>query len=368
MKIAILDDHAVAFRQLACHGRLAGHEWSRITAQRSSGWDRANRKSMMKALDFIYLLAAMLCAQAVMAGESYPVRPLRIIIPAAPGGTPDIAGRLIADELGRQMGQHVVVENRPGSGGLIGFAATARATPDGYTIGMATFPIATHPSLFAKLPYDAARDFQMVVQLGSAVNLLAVRPKLPVGSIRDLVTLASQEPGRHSFGSSGRGTSMHLSMELFKQMTGTNFVHVPYKAIQAAITDAIGERIDIVCDNMASILPYVRDGRMRALGVTSLTRSPIMKDLATIAEQGLPGYEITPWSGFMVPARVSREIVLRLNAEINKAIASPVLQTKYFAPSGGTPAGGSPDRFSEHVRKEIAKWGQVLKAAGIRPE
>jgi tripartite-type tricarboxylate transporter receptor subunit TctC len=310
----------------------------------------------------------MLLAQAVPAAESYPLRPLRLIIPAAAGGTPDLAGRFIADEIGKQMGQHVVVENRPGGGAVIGFAATARATPDGYTMGMATFPIATHPSLFSKLPYDALRDFQMVVQLGSAINLLAVTPGLSVTSVRELVALARESPGKLSFGSSGRGTSMHLSMELFKQMTRTNLVHVPYKGIQQAITDAIAGRIEVVCDNMASMLPHVKGGYMRALGVTSPARSPALKDLPTIAEQGVPGYEITPWSGFMVPARVPREIVLRLNAEINKAIRSPVLQEKYFAPSGGTSVGGTPERFTEHVGKEIAKWAQVLKAAGIRPE
>ena len=161
---------------------------------------------------------------------------------------------------------------------------------------------------------------------------------------------------------------MHLSMELLKQMTGTNLLHVPYKSIQQAITETIGGQIQIVCDNMASIVPHVIAGRMRALGVTSPKRSAVMPDLPTVAERGIPGYEITPWSGFMVPAGVPREIVLRLNSEINKAIFSPVLEEKYFAVGGSTPAGGTPERFTEHIRREMAKWGQVLKAAGIRPE
>jgi tripartite-type tricarboxylate transporter receptor subunit TctC len=311
---------------------------------------------------------AILLIQRVMAAESYPVRPIRIIVPAAPGGSPDIAARLIASELGKQLGQHVVVENRPGSAGVLGFEATARATPDGYTIGQATFPIATNPSMFARLPYDALRDFQMVVQMAWGPNLLTISPALPVTSVQELVDLARKSPGKLSFGSSGNGTSMHLSMELLKQMTGTNLLHVPYKAIQQAITDAIGGQIQIVCDNMGSILPHVKAGRMRALGITSQKRSAIMPDLPTVAEQGVPGYEITPWSGFMVPARVPREIVLRLNSEINKAIFSPTLTEKYFAVVGSTPVGGTPEHFTEHVRREIEKWERVLKAAGIRAQ
>jgi tripartite-type tricarboxylate transporter receptor subunit TctC len=321
----------------------------------------------MNAPCSVCLLGVMLLAQAVPAAEGYPVRPLRIIIPAAPGGGPDITGRILAGEIAQRMGQLVVVENRPGSGGVIGFAATARATPDGYTMGIATFPIATHPGVFKKLPYDALRDFQMVVQIGSGVNILAVSPALEVRSVQALRDHARDFPGKLSFGSAGYGTSMHVSMELFKQMTGVDLLHVPYKGIQQAITDTIAGEIHIVCDNMGSIGPHVIAGRMRALAVTSTTRSPVMKDLPTVAEQGVPGYEMTPWSGFMVPAGVPREIVLRLNAEINRAIQSPPMK-RNFELNGSTPAGGTPERFTEHVRKEITKWGQVLKKAGIRPE
>jgi len=309
----------------------------------------------------------MLLAQSVMAAESYPVRPIRMIIPVAPGGGADTTGRLIAGEMGKQMGQQVVVENRPGSGGVIGFEATARATPDGYTIGLATFPIATNPSMFAKLPYDALRDFQMVVQLASGVNLLTVSPTLPVRSVQGLVDLARKSPGKLSFGSSGNGTSMHLSIELFKQMTGTDLLHVPYKGIQQAIIDTIGGQIQIVCDNMGSVLPHVKKERMRALGVTSPKRSDVIPDVLTVAEQGVHGYEMTPWSGYMVPARVPRDIVLRLNSEINKAISSPALKNN-FALNGSTPVGGTPEQFTEHVRREIEKWRRVVKAAGIRAE
>ena len=318
---------------------------------------------------YAYLLCTVSLAQSVMAAENFPMRPIRMIIPAAPGGAPDITGRMIAGEISKQMGQQVVVENRPGSGGVIGFEATARATPDGYTLGLATFPIATNPSVYAKLPYDTLRDFQMVVQLTTGVNLLAVYPAVKVNSIRDLVELARKSPGKLSFGSSGYGTSMHVSMELFKRLTGVDLLHVPYKSIQQAITDTIGGQIQMVCDNMGSILPHVKAGSMRGLGVTSRERSKhvLMKDFLTVAEQGVPGYEITGWSGYMVPARVPREIVLRLNAEINKAISSKYVTSRFEA-VGSTSVGGTPEQFNAHVRREIVKWEQVLKSAGIRAE
>ena len=321
----------------------------------------------MKSILFLALLCVTFHAPVAISAQDYPNRPIRMIVPSAPGGLPDIQGRIIATELGKQMGQQVVVENRAGASGVIGYEAMARATPDGYTFGYAAFPIATNPSMYAKLPYDAFRDFQMVIQQVSAMNLLTVTPALPVKSVQELIDYARKSPGKLSFGSPGIGASQHLSMELFKMMTGTSLVHVPYKAIQQAITEAIAGQVHVVCDNLGSILPHVKANRMRALGVTALKRSPVAPDVPTIAEAGIPGYEITPWSGYVVPARTPREIVLRLNAEINKALLSPSV-TEKFAVIGSTPVGGTPEQFAEHIRKEMAKWGQVLKAAGIRPE
>jgi tripartite-type tricarboxylate transporter receptor subunit TctC len=315
----------------------------------------------------VAVLAVALLVSAGTCAQSYPNRPLRFILPSAPGGLPDIQARLLANELSKQLGQQIIIDNRPGASGIIGFELTAKATPDGYTIGYASFLVATNPSMFAKLPYDFAKDFRPVMHQVSALNILAVSPSLPIASVQDLIAHARAHPDKLSYGISAFGASNHLSLELLKMMTGTRIVPVSYKAIQQAISDAIAGHIHVVCDNMGSILPHVKAGRMRGLGVTSPKRSPVVPDLPTIAESGLPGYEIMPWSGYVVPAKVSTDIVKRLNVEFNKALFSPAVSERLVA-IGSTPMGGTPEQFAEHVRKETAKWAQVIKAAGIRPE
>ena len=312
-------------------------------------------------------LAIALLASAGTGAQSYPSRPLRIIVPSAPGGLPDIQARLIATELGKQLGQTVIIDNRPGASFLIGFELMAKATPDGYSVGYASFPIATNPSMFVKLPYDFERDFRPVMHQVSALNILAVSPSLPIGSVQELVSYARAQPDKLSYGISGFGASNHLSIELIKMMTGTRIVPVTYKAIQQAITEAIAGQIHVVCDNMGSIMPHVKAGRMRGLGVTSPKRSPVLPDLPTVAEQGLPGYEIMPWSGYVVPKQTPTSIVTRLNAEFNKALFSPAVSDR-LAAIGSTPVGGTPEQFAEHVRKETSKWAQVIKAVGIKPQ
>lgn len=309
---------------------------------------------------FALLVPATTCAQ------DYPVRPIRMILPSAPGGLPDIQARLMANELGKQLGQTVIVDNRPGGSFIIGFELMAKATPDGYTVGYASFPIATNPSMFARLPYDFERDFRPIMHQVSALNILAVSPSLPIASVQELIAHARANPDKLSYGISGFGASNHLSIELIKMMTGTRIVAVSYKAIQQAITDATTGQIHVVCDNMGSILPHVKAGRMRGLGVTSPRRSPAMPDLPTVAEQGLPGYEIMPWSGYVVPKQTPTAIVKRLNAEFNKTLFSPEVSAR-LAAIGSTPVGGTPEQFAEHVRKETAKWAKVIRFAGIKP-
>ena len=321
---------------------------------------------MTKTLPVAVLVIALVGSAAVHA-QTYPVRPLRIIVPSAPGGLPDIQARLMANELTKQLGQQAIVDNRPGASGIIGFELTAKATPDGYTIGYASFLVATNPSMFSNLPYDFARDFRPVMHQVSALNILAVSPSVAIGSVQELIAHARANPNKLSYGISAYGASNHLSIELIKMMTGARIVPVSYKAIQQAIADAIAGHIHVVCDNMGSILPHVKTGRMRGLAVTSPKRSPAAPDLPTVAESGLPGYEIMPWSGYVVPARVSRDIVGRLNAEFNKALFSPAVAEK-MAAIGSIPVGGTPEQFAEHVRKETAKWAQVIKAAGVRAE
>lgn len=314
------------------------------------------------------IVTLLMCAATQYAtAQAYPNRPLRIIVAAASGGAADIAVRNVANELSVQLGQQLVVDNRPGASGIVGYDTLARAAPDGYTLGYLTFTIATNPGMFAKLPYDSATDFQPIILAGSTPSLLAVTPTLPIRTLKELIEAARTKPGALSFGSAGLGTGTHLSVELLKVMTGTNMVHVSYKGIQQAITDVIGGQIHIVCDNPGPVLPHVRSGRLRALGVTSLKRSLVVPEVPTFDEAGVPGYELATWGGYAFPARTPRDRVLRLNTEINKALVSPSL-AKAIVERGGITIGGTPEQFADHMKREIAKWAGVIKAAGIKPQ
>lgn len=315
----------------------------------------------------LFIVAGCIVTAEPTSAQNYPSKPIRVVVPSAAGGLPDIAARSHAKELSEQLGQQVVVDNRPGASGIIGFELIAHAPPDGYTLGYATFLVATNPAMFLKLPYDSAKDFRPIIIGGSNPNLLAVTQSLPIRSVKELIEHAKANPGKLSYGSSGVGSSIHLAMELFSMRTGTHLVHVSYKGIQQAITDVIGGQIEIVCDNLGSILPHVKGGRVRALGVTSLKRSPVVPEIPTIDEAGLPGYEISPWAGYVAPARVPREIVLRLNREYNKALTSPaVLAT--VAARGSFPGGGTPEQFADLMRRETERWGKIIRTAGIKPQ
>jgi tripartite-type tricarboxylate transporter receptor subunit TctC len=315
-------------------------------------------------------LLVMFCA-ATMAGAAaaadFPAKPIRLVVPSAPGGSPDVMARLVANELIRQTGQQVVVDNRAGASGIIGFEAIAKAAPDGYTFGFATFPFITNPSLFARLPYDTTADFQPLVHQNNSLFVLTVAPSLPVKSTQELIDYARAQPGRLSAGFADTGGPQFLALELFKTMTGTQIEQISYKAIQQAISDTMAGQLQVVCDNAPSILPHVRSGRLRAIGVMMQKRSPLLPEIPTLAEGGVPGYEMVPSGGYIMPAHTPRQIVMRLNAEINKALTSPVLVEKFTA-GGLMIVGGTPEQFAEHLRRETAKWGGVIKAAGIKPQ
>lgn len=296
---------------------------------------------------------------------AYPERPIRMIVPSAAGGQPDTNSRLVAAELGRQLGQQVVVDNRPGASSSIGFEAVARAQPDGYTIGYGGFPLATNPTLLAKIPYDVNKDFRMVILTNISPNIIAITPSLPVNSIAELIAYAKRNPDQLLFGSSGSGGTMHLSIELFKLMTGTRMVHVPYKGMQQVITEIVGGRLQLMSDNVTSVLPQVKSGRLRALGLTGPRRIPLAPDIPTVAEAGVAGYEITAWGGYMAPAGTPGAVVAKLNAELNRVIASPAIRERWLA-LGIEPVGGTPERFTAHVKTETAKWADVIKRAGIK--
>jgi tripartite-type tricarboxylate transporter receptor subunit TctC len=296
----------------------------------------------------------------------YPDRPIRFIVPSAAGGAADINARLLAAELAKLVGQQIVVDNRPGAAGSIGMELIARAVPDGYTIGYGTSAaLAINRSLLAKLPYDPDKDFQMVALMGYQPNLLAVALPLPVKSVQELIVYAKNNPGKLSYGSSGSGTPSHLGMEMFKQMTGTQIVHVPYKAAQQAIAEMIARQVHLLFDNFGSIVPHVKGGRIRGLGVTSKKRSSALPELPTLDEAGVPGFELTAWGGVVVPSGVLKPTVAKLNAEINRGLASPSLKEKVSL-FGYEVAGGTPEHFTEHVRQEAAKWAAVIKRSGTK--
>ncbi len=312
-------------------------------------------------------LVALLAASSMGHAQTYPSKPIRLIVPSASGGGPDVTVRVVANELTKQMGQQVVVDNRPGADTIIGTQAIARAAPDGYTLGLLTNSFTTNQSLFAKLPYDSAKDFQPVVLSGSVPFLLAVTPSLAVRSVKELIDHARANPGKLLYGNTGAGTAGTLSMELLKLQTGTIIIAVSYKGAPQAITEAIGGQIHVICENMSILPPHVRSARLRGLGVTSLKRSPIVPDLPTIDEAGIAGYEVTASAGYAVPAGVPREIVMRLNLEINKALQSSAVTEKSTA-SGGTILGGTPQQYADHLRSDAAKWAKVIKAASITPQ
>lgn len=313
------------------------------------------------------MLAPAALAPATAYTQAYPSKPIRMIVPSASGGGPDVTARMVANELTRQMGQQVVVDNRPGADTIIGTQAIARAAPDGYTLGLLTNSFTTNRSLFAKLPYDSDKDFQPVVLSGSVPFLLAVTPSLAVRSVKELIDHARANPGKLLYGNTGAGTAGTLSMELLKLRTGTNIVSVSYKGAPQAITEAIAGQIHIICENMSILPPHVRAARLRGLGVTSLKRSQIVPELPTIDEAGIAGYEVTASAGYAVPAGVPQEIILRLNREINRALQSPAVTERVNA-SGGTILGGTPQQFADHLRSDTAKWARVIKAAGITPQ
>ena len=309
------------------------------------------------------VLSALLCsliALASSAAAEYPERPLRLILSSAPGASSDIVSRILAAELVKQMGQQIIIDNRPGAVQTIGTAMIVRANPDGYTLGYANVvTLAINKALLAKLPYDPDRDLALVGQFLSTYNLLAVANSLPVKSVKELIDYARLNPGRLLNCSSGNGTTGHLGGELFKIMTGTQFVHVPYKGSAQCLTDLASGQIQLIFDNLTSIAPHVKAGRVRGLGVSSMRRSLIFPDIPTIAEAGVPGYETNSWGGIVVPARTPRAIVLKLNSEIGTALATPDIQ-KRFTDMGLVPKHSTPEEFGSFLQAEIARWRVLL--------
>ena len=300
------------------------------------------------------------------AHAAYPDRPLRYILGSAAGGGPDVAARIIMSELSRQTGQQVIVDNRPGASGIVGTELIVRAPPDGYTMGHGNInTMAINRSVMPKLPYDQDRDLQAVVLMYNSPNLLAVTLSLPAKSVGELVDYAKQNPGKLSFASSGNGSSIHVGMELFALMTDTQMVHVPYKAISVAITDLTAGRVQLIADNIASIAPHVKAARVRPLAVTSSYRVLAFPELPTVAEAGVPGFDVNAWAGVIVPAGVPKTVITQLNAAVNKALATPSVKDK-LSESGLDIVSGTPEQYAAHIKKESARWADVVKRSGAK--
>lgn len=312
------------------------------------------------------LLAALLAHSAgAYAQASYPTKPVRVIVPFPPAGNTDVYARPIARKLSEMYGQQMIIDNRPGAGGSIGMDLAAKAPPDGYTLVWGS--TSTHgvgPNVYKKLPYDPVRDFQPVVLAVLAQNILVVHPSVSAKSVRDLISIAKAKRTALTFASSGNGTISHLAGELFKTMTATDLVHVPYKGSSPAMLDLVSGQVDLMFDSLASALPQVRAGKLRAIAVTGEKRFAAMREVPTIDESGLKGYAVATWLAIWAPRNTPASIVNKVNGDVNTVLQQPEI-LKLMAANGAEPGGGKPERLDQHVKSEIAKWGRVVKAAQV---
>ena len=316
-------------------------------------------------------IVGLICAIApVRAQSGFPAKSVRIVTLTAAGGTLDLVARSIAQKLSEQMGQSMLVENKLGAGGNVGADVVAKSTPDGYTIGMNT--VSTHginPTLYGKaMPFDAVKDFAPITLVAESKNVVVVHPSIPVNNAQDLARYAKANPNKLSFGSAGSGTSQHLAGEMFKMQTGTVMQHIPYKGAAQAIPDLVSGQIQLMFVGVPEALAHIRSGKLRALGVTSRERSPVIPDSVPFAEQGFPDFDVSAWFGMVSPAGTPRDIVARFHAEIVKAVSSKEVSAR-FANVGLDPlTSASPDQFAGFIRQEIAKWAPVVRASGAKAD
>jgi tripartite-type tricarboxylate transporter receptor subunit TctC len=308
-----------------------------------------------------------LAGSAATAADNYPSRPIRMVVPFAPGGGSDIVGRIVGIKLTEAWGQQVVVDNRAGGNANIGALVVAKAPTDGYTLLLGNANFTINPALIKDMPFNPVKDFAPVTLLANVTNMLAVHSSLPVKSVKELIAYAKARPGQLNFASPGAGTSSHLGGELFRSMAGIDVVAIHYKGATPAMTDLIGGQVSFTITSMLSVMPHVKSGRLRALGVTTLKRSPAMPELPTIAESGLPGFEATNWYGVLTTAGTPKPIVDRLNQELVRIVATPDVREK-FSQQGAEPETDTPAEFERFIKAEITKWAKVVREAGIKPE
>ena len=304
---------------------------------------------------------------AAAQGVAYPAKPVRLIVPFAPGGGTDVVGRALAMKLSEMWNQQVVVDNRGGASTIIGTELAAKSPPDGYTLLMGTTTLAINPSLRRKLPYDTLKDLDPVSQAAFQAYVLAVHPSVPARNVKELIALAKAKPGTLNFGSPGTGSGSHLAGELFAMLSGVRLVHIPYKGSAPALTDLLGGQIQLIFGTILSTYPHVKSGKLRALGVSSPKRSAVLPDVPSIPEGGVAGYGATSWNGVLTPAGVPKPLLAKLNADIVKALQSPEVRER-LAADGGEAVGNSAQEFRAHIQHEITMWAKVVKAAGLKPE
>jgi tripartite-type tricarboxylate transporter receptor subunit TctC len=326
---------------------------------------------MLNRRRFAGLAAAALAAPSVVvsraSGADWPVKPVRIVVPFTPGGSTDITARLIGNRLQEVWGQSVVVENKPGAGGNIAADMAAHSDPDGYTILISGPGMATNPFLYPSLSYDPVGDFAPVTMLITQPNMMCVPNSSPAKSVREFIAYCNDNKGKVTYASSGNGTTLHLSGELFKRLAKVEMTHIPYRGGAPAINDLIPGRVDVIFDNMPSIISHVKGGTLRALAVTTKERVAVVPDLPTIAESGVPGFDVFSWFGFFVPARTPQDVVARINADTNAALVYPQVKSR-FEELGATPKGSTQAELAAFLKSETDKWGPVIREAKIRVE
>jgi tripartite-type tricarboxylate transporter receptor subunit TctC len=326
-----------------------------------------HRALRVKALIFLCALCAFCGRPNLVLGDNYPSKTIRLIVPYPPGGFNDTLARTLAQKLSEKWKRPVVVDNRPGGGTTVATGMVARAPADGYTLLMASFAYSVNPALYASLPYDTEKAFQPVILAAVASNIIAVHPARPYKTIKELITQAKSNPGSINYASGGNGTSNHLCLELFKSLTGVDMVHVPYKGSAPAVTDLLGGQVDMICDNAPNVLPHIRAGKLRALAVTSEQRTPLVPNIPTVAESGVPGFDVLVWFGIVAPSGTPNAVVTALNSEMNRVLGLPEVR-QMFSAQGVQTQGGSPEVFTSFLSAQSVKWTQVVKNSGIKAE
>ena len=313
----------------------------------------------------LFLILLIGCAAVESAAaQAYPTRPVRFIVPFGTGGAADIIGRAVAQKLTETFGQQFIVDNRSGAGGVIGTELTAKAAPDGYTLVLGSFSTHTgNPNLYKKLPYDPIRDFVPISFVATAHLVLAVHPSVPARSVQELIALAKAKPGYLNYASSGNGNGTHLAGELFKSLVGVDMIHIPYKTAGTAVSELVGGQVHLMFSTLASVLPLVKAGKLRALGISSAKRSEAAPELAPIGEL-IKGYDVGTWFGVLAPSGTPRSIVALLGNEIVRIITNPDVRSQLVA-VGAEPHANTPEEFAQYIKTELSKWGKIIRAAGV---